>query len=235
MANTQSRRRFLAGASMAGGFLAAPSLAVADSPPETNQVRLPAYFKLADCQVGEYFAADILRAEGFSDIRWVETGTGGDSSDWMEHDEIDFDWNYPWQHVRSIAAGIPITVLGSQEFLALDAGKQFAFFPRELRSFSSLSSRVFWSVIPVILILSVVVGAANVYEFRQLITQEFMKRGASMATNLAYSSELGVFSEDQQLLEASLRGVLRDTDTVYAAIYGEGGKLLASRNSGAGG
>src|SRR6266550_6426709 len=82
-------------------------------------------------------------------------------------------------------------------------------------SFSSLSSRVFWSVIPVILILSIIVGTANVYGYRQLITQEFMKRGASMASNLAYSSELGVFSEDQQLLEASLRGVLRDADTAY--------------------
>src|ERR1043165_3879833 len=102
------------------------------------------------------------------------------------------------------------------------------------RSSPRLSSRVFWSVIPVLLILSIILGASNVYEYRRLITEEFMKRGASMASNLAYSSELGVFSEDQQLLEASLRGVLRDADTVYAAIYGEGGNLLASRNSGPG-
>jgi signal transduction histidine kinase len=99
---------------------------------------------------------------------------------------------------------------------------------------SSLSSRVFWSVIPVILILSIILGAANVYEYRRLITEEFMKRGASMASNLAYSSELGVFSEDQQLLEASLRGVLRDPDTAYVAIYGDGGKLLAWRKLGSG-
>jgi signal transduction histidine kinase len=97
---------------------------------------------------------------------------------------------------------------------------------------SSLSSRVFWSVIPVILILSIIIGAANVYEYRRLITEEFMKRGASMASNLAYSSQLGVFSEDQQLLEASLRGVLRDPDTAYVAIYGDRGKLLAWRKLG---
>ena len=89
-------------------------------------------------------------------------------------------------------------------------------------------------MIPVILILSIILGAANVYEYRRLITEEFMKRGASMAGNLAYSSELGVFSEDQQLLEASLRGVLRDPDIAYVAIYGDGGKLLAWRQLGTG-
>src|ERR1700675_2729258 len=117
-------------------------------------------------------------------------------------------------------------IRGEQELAAVGS-------PLRLR-FSTLSSRVFWSVIPVILILSIIVGATNVYEYRQLITQEFMKRGASMASNLAYSSELGVFSEDQQLLEASLRGVLRDADTAYVAIYGDGGKLLAWRRLGSG-
>src|SRR5215510_11184097 len=102
------------------------------------------------------------------------------------------------------------------------------------RSSLRLSSRVFWSVIPVLLILSIILGASNVYEYRRLITEEFMKRGASMASNLAYSSELGVFSEDQQLLEASLRGVLRDPDAAYVGIYGEGGKLLAWRKLGNG-
>src|ERR1043165_1431499 len=100
------------------------------------------------------------------------------------------------------------------------------------RSSPRLSSRVFWSVIPVLLILSIILGASNVYEYRRLITEEFMKRGASMASNLAYSSELGVFSEDQQLLEASLRGVLRDPDAAYVGIYGDGGKLLAWRKLG---
>ncbi|MGO4833488.1 ABC transporter substrate-binding protein, partial [Rhizobiaceae sp. 2RAB30] len=58
-----------------------------------------------------YIAEQMLRAEGLTDVDFVETGTGPDSSDWLAHGELDFDWNYPPAHVRSIDKGIPITVL----------------------------------------------------------------------------------------------------------------------------
>ena len=53
-------------------------------------------------------------------------GTGPDSSDWIEHGELDFDWNYPPSHIRSIAKGVPITVLsglhiGCLELVATDS------------------------------------------------------------------------------------------------------------------
>ncbi|WP_119461479.1 ATP-binding protein [Rhodospirillaceae bacterium SYSU D60014] len=90
----------------------------------------------------------------------------------------------------------------------------------------TLGGRIFWSVMPIILVLWVLVGAWSLYDQRQLMTTEFLKRGQAMAGNLAYSSELGVFTEDQQLLEASLRGVLGDPDVAYVAIYGEDGRIL---------
>ncbi len=56
-----------------------------------------------------------------------------------------------------------------------------------------------------------------------------MKRGQVMAANLASSSELGVFAEDNQLLESSLLGVIGNADVAYVFIYGEDGMLLATR------
>lgn len=102
------------------------------------------------------------------------------------------------------------------------AGARRAWLPRP----STLGGRIFWSVMPIILVLWVVVGVWNIYDHRQLATTEFLKRGQAMAGNLAYSSELGVFTEDQQLLEASLRGVTGDPDVAYVAIYGEDGRML---------
>src|SRR5262249_37765844 len=60
----------------------------------------------------------------------------------------------------------------------------------------------------------------------RLFTEEFMRRGDAMAGNLAYSGELGVFAEDRQLLESSMRGVVNDPDVAYVVIYGEHGQIL---------
>lgn len=122
----QNRRRFMAGlAAGTAGLVAAPRLALAEAPPETTSVRLPAFPKIADCMTPIYVSQDLLRAEGFTDITLVTQGTGPDSSDWIEHGELDFDWNYPPAHIRSIAKGVPITVLsglhvGCLELIAND-------------------------------------------------------------------------------------------------------------------
>ena len=72
-------------------------------------------------------------------------------------------------------------------------------------------------------------GVMDLREHRRLFTEEFMRRGQAMAGNLAYSGELGVFAEDRQLLESSMRGVAGDPDVAYVVIYGEDGKILAQR------
>jgi NitT/TauT family transport system substrate-binding protein len=59
----------------------------------------------------EYIATDLLHAEGFTDIQFVDSGTGPDSSDWLAHGEIDFDWNFPPAQLRAIASGASIKVL----------------------------------------------------------------------------------------------------------------------------
>ena len=85
---------------------------------------------------------------------------------------------------------------------------------------------------PIILMLWVVHGILDLREHRRLVTEEFMKRGQATASNLAYSSELGVFAEDSQLLEVSMRGVAGDPDVAYVAIYGEDGNILIQGGTG---
>jgi signal transduction histidine kinase len=94
------------------------------------------------------------------------------------------------------------------------------------KGFSSFWARIFWTVIPFLVALLLFHGLMDLREHRRLVTGQFMKRGQAMAANLAYSGELGVFAEDRQLLESSMRGVVGDPDVAYVGIYGEGGKIL---------
>ena len=105
-----------------------------------------------------------------------------------------------------------------------ETGRQWRWF-----SFATFRARIFWSVVPIVLALLMFHGVMDLREHRRLFTEEFMRRGQAMAGNLAYSGELGVFAEDRQLLESSMRGVAGDPDVAYVVIYGEDGKILAQR------
>src|SRR5207245_3292085 len=55
----------------------------------------------------------------------------------------------------------------------------------------------------------------------------FEKRGQALASNLGYASELGALSEDLQLLEAAMRGTLRNPDVSYVLIHSRDRRVLA--------
>src|ERR1700675_1492226 len=98
--------------------------------------------------------------------------------------------------------------------------------------------RIFWSFVPIVTAVLVVNGLISVRENRRVVTAEFIKRGEAIVSHLASSSELGVFTEDKQLLGASIRGVVKDPDVAYVVIHGESGQPLADvgrQVSGAGG
>ena len=122
----ETRRRFL-GLSLAAaaGLVTMPKPLHAEPPPETTTVRLPG-FSEASCMVPEYVAEDLLRAEGFTNVRYVEGKSGVDQSVWIARGETDFDWNYAAIHIASMDAGVPITVLaglhsGCLEVIANDS------------------------------------------------------------------------------------------------------------------
>ncbi len=95
------------------------------------------------------------------------------------------------------------------------------------RGFRTFRARIFWSVMPIVLGLLAIHALMDLREHRRLIESEFLKRGQAMADNLAYSGELGVFAEDPQLLESSIRSVAGDPDAGYVFIFREDGRLLA--------
>ena len=68
----QTRRRFLTTLSLAGaaGLVSIPPALAAASPLETTTVRLVNDGSI--CIAPEYAAEELLRAEGFTDIRYVE-------------------------------------------------------------------------------------------------------------------------------------------------------------------
>jgi NitT/TauT family transport system substrate-binding protein len=109
---TQSRRRFLSALSSVGalGLVGArPSLAQ-DGPPETTTVRLGKIYGI--CIAPQLVAEDLLRAEGFTDIRYVATLAGIPAAQALARGEFDFTTNYTPPLAISIDAGEPITILG---------------------------------------------------------------------------------------------------------------------------
>ena len=96
------------------------------------------------------------------------------------------------------------------------------------RGFGTFRARVFWSVIPIVLSLSVIYGLVDLRERQGLVEAEFMKRGEVMGANLADSSKLAVFAENGPLLESSIRGMLGDPD-VAAVLEGKDGVFSAAR------
>jgi NitT/TauT family transport system substrate-binding protein len=70
----QSRRDFLASASLAAtaGVLGAPASLAAEPPPETTRIRVKR--SAAICFAPAYVADALLRAEGFTEIEYVDAG-----------------------------------------------------------------------------------------------------------------------------------------------------------------
>ena len=118
----QNRRHVLVGLSAMAAGLTAPS-AGAELPLDTTSVRLPKWDGGAYCWAGNYMAGELLRAEGFTDVRYVQGDPKLDQSAWIANGDTDFSINYVPIHVASIDTGVPIKVLaglhsGCQELIA---------------------------------------------------------------------------------------------------------------------
>jgi NitT/TauT family transport system substrate-binding protein len=106
----QTRRHFLARLSLAGaaGLLGARPLPAAEGTLETTSVRL---LKGAICGAPVYVAEELLRAEGFTDIRYGGPAAGTPPFEALGRGEIDFIVGFALNHVKAIDAGTRMTVL----------------------------------------------------------------------------------------------------------------------------
>jgi NitT/TauT family transport system substrate-binding protein len=114
MQSTQARRSFLTTLSSAGvvGLVRARDSYAQEAPPETTTVRLGKIYGI--CIAPQYVAEDLLRAEGFTDVRYVATNPGISTALALARGEIDFTTNYAPPMAISIDAGEPITIVGGE-------------------------------------------------------------------------------------------------------------------------
>jgi NitT/TauT family transport system substrate-binding protein len=109
-----ARRSFLTTLSSAGvvGLVRARDSYAQEAPPETTTVRLGKIYGI--CIAPQYVAEDLLRAEGFTDVRYVATNPGISTALALARGEIDFTTNYAPPMAISIDAGEPITIVGGE-------------------------------------------------------------------------------------------------------------------------
>jgi NitT/TauT family transport system substrate-binding protein len=109
--DTQSRRRFLAslGAASAASLIDGPNSRAQDGRLETTTVRIAR--SVGICIAPQYVADELLRAEGFTDIRYVTTEGGILDALALARGEIDFTMNFSPPLIIAVDAGEPITIL----------------------------------------------------------------------------------------------------------------------------
>jgi NitT/TauT family transport system substrate-binding protein len=123
----QSRRDFLAGLSAAGasGLLTMRSPLAEEGPPETTNFRLPRTPNI--CIAPQYISDELLRAEGFTEIRRVVDPP----VDAVARGEIDFESQTAAWVASQLDAGEPVTALtglhvGCYELFAHDPIETFS-------------------------------------------------------------------------------------------------------------
>jgi NitT/TauT family transport system substrate-binding protein len=116
MSFSPDRRTVLAGLATAAGI---GMMGISPSPAaelETQAVRLGRWNDGAYCWASLYLAGELLRADGFTDVRYIQGDQTVDNSQWLADDVIDFDMNMPTMHILSLDRGAPIKVLTGVHF-----------------------------------------------------------------------------------------------------------------------
>jgi NitT/TauT family transport system substrate-binding protein len=112
MLMTQTRRRLLTTMALGGAVAILPyrKSEAAEPPPETTTVRLAKYPVI--CFAPQYVSDELLHAEGFTDIRYVEGGyTPGMVSHELGSGKFDFSTCLTMHFIAGIDAGEPIAIV----------------------------------------------------------------------------------------------------------------------------
>jgi NitT/TauT family transport system substrate-binding protein len=144
----QSRRAFLTSASLAAaaGVLGARGSLAGEEPLETTTIRIrvedappvvvSGVAENALCTAPLYLTEDLLRAEGFTEIRYVLVKSGLPLTEALADGEIDFSLMFVPGVVRRLDAGVPITVLGG-----VHPGCFQLFVQEHIRTFTDLKDK----------------------------------------------------------------------------------------------
>ena len=110
MSLAPTRRKFLTTMALgaAAGFLPSMQTEAAEPPPEITTVRLAKFPVI--CFAPQYVCEELLRTEGFTDIRYVDTDGAAIPRD-LGRGKFDFATSLAMQHIVGIDAGAPITIV----------------------------------------------------------------------------------------------------------------------------
>ena len=105
-----NRRRFLAGLSAAGAasVLGGGRAPAGEAPPEVTTIRMG---KIPGTCIAPQYLPDLLRVEGFTDIRYIPTQAGTEEATKIARGEIDFSTNFVAPLMISMDAGERLTML----------------------------------------------------------------------------------------------------------------------------
>src|SRR6516225_4803362 len=110
MAMIHTRRRLLGGMALSvpAALLPLRRAAAVEPPPETSTIRLSKF--PAICFAPQYVCEELLRAEGFTDIRYLDTDGTATPYD-LGRSKFDFATSLAMQHIGGIDAGAAITIV----------------------------------------------------------------------------------------------------------------------------
>jgi NitT/TauT family transport system substrate-binding protein len=109
---TWSRREFLGGLTLAGTaglFGLRPGAAAAEPPLETTSIKLDK--RPSICIAPQYVAEELLKGEGFTDVRYVDTGGSIGVHKALASGEVDITLHFAAPLAIRVDAGDPIVVL----------------------------------------------------------------------------------------------------------------------------
>jgi NitT/TauT family transport system substrate-binding protein len=131
---TQTRRNFLGGVAAAGAAGLLPRRGWAEEPAlETTTVRFGKFPVI--CFAPQYICEALLRAEGFTDVRYVNT-TPATADEDLGSGKLDFQSHLSLDHAMAIDRGLPITIL-----TGLHAGCYELFAHEGIRSIAELKGK----------------------------------------------------------------------------------------------
>ncbi len=98
-----------------------------------------------------------------------------------------------------------------------------------IRPAETFAAKIFLVIILLVVFLSVSFTVFFVNNQWKSLTGILVRQGEVLAKSLAYTSRLGVFAENPDLLKDPIDGVMQNNEVLRVAVYTSNGKLLAEK------
>ncbi len=91
----------------------------------------------------------------------------------------------------------------------------------------SLRKKIIYFIVMILLLLGLSLTLTSVFQQRNILTNEFQKRGSSLCKSLVLSSVLSILLEDKKNLQNLVNEMQKEKDVSYVIISDPEGKVLA--------